>query len=208
MLPSPAFVKRSQELISYAHSAYDADSVGGFEFMRYLIRLALVASLAASIGCLPVAPTSTGSSSGSSGSGTATQGTMTAVIGPFQWTANGRVTATHSPAQGGVGTSILTISGQDLPLTEMLTFSISSVAPGSALTVGTYQVGVASTTANLMDANGTTYQASGVIGSGTITLDTLSVSARTASGTFNLVLVQNGTVITKAVSAGTYNVTF
>jgi hypothetical protein len=176
--------------------------------MRYLIRLALLASLAASIGCLPAAPTSTGSTSGSSGSGPATQGTMTAVIGTFQWTANGRVTATYSPAQGGVGTSILTISGQDFPLTEMLTFSISSVNPGSPLTVGTYQIGTTSTTAHLMDANGTTYQASSANGSGTITVDTFSATARTASGTFNLVLVQNGTVITKAVSAGTYNVTF
>jgi len=52
------------------------------------------------------------------------------------------------------------------------------------------------------------YQASGAIGSGTITVDNFSPSTRTASGTFNLVLVQNGTVVTKAVSAGTYNVTF
>jgi hypothetical protein len=176
--------------------------------MRFLFRLALVASLAASIGCLPAAPTPTSSSSGSSGSGTGTQGTMTAVIGAFQWTANGRVTATYAPAQGGVGTSILTISGQDSPLTEMLTFSISSVSAGSALTVGTYQIGTTSTTANLMDANGTTYQASGANGSGTITVDNFSAAARSASGTFNLVLVQNGTVVTKAVSAGTFNVTF
>lgn len=173
--------------------------------MRHLIRLALVTSLAASTGCLPEAPTPTGPSSGS---GTGTQGTMTAVIGTFQWTANGRVTATYAPAQGGVGTSILTISGQDSPLSEMLTFSISSVSQGSPLTVGTYQIGTTSTTANLMDANGTTYQASGAIGSGTITVDSFSATTRTASGTFNLVVVQNGTVITKAVSAGTYSVTF
>jgi hypothetical protein len=172
--------------------------------MRFLFRLALVASLAASIGCLPAAPTSPSSS----GSGAGTQGTMTAVIGAFQWTANGRVTATYAPAQAGIGTSILTISGQDSPLTEMLTFSISSVSAGSALTVGTYQIGTTSTTANLMDANGTTYQASGANGSGTITVDSFSATTRSASGTFNLVLVQNGTSITKAVSAGTYNVTF
>jgi len=174
--------------------------------MRYLIRLAVVASLAASIGCLPEASTPTGPST--SGSGTTTQGTMTAIVGSLQWTANGRVTATYSPAQGGVGTSILTISGQDFPLTEMLTFSISSGSPGTPLTVGTYQIGTASTTANLMDANGTTYQASGVNGSGTIRVDTFSATTRTASGTFNLVLVQNGTVTTKAVSVGSYNVTF
>jgi hypothetical protein len=200
-------VKRSQELISYGQSAYDAKTVGGFGTMRYLIRLTLVASLAASIGCLPEAPTPVGSSSGSP-SGTGTQGTMTAVIGTFQWTASGRVTATYAPAQAGIGTSILTISGQDSPLTEMLTFSISSVSQGSPLTVGTYQIGTTSTTANLMDANGVTYQASGAIGSGTITVDNFSPTTRTASGTFNLVLVQNGTVVTKAVSAGTYNVTF
>ena len=174
--------------------------------MRYFVRLVVVASLAASIGCLPEAATSPSSSSGSSGSGT--QGTMTAIVGAFQWTANGRVTATYAPAQGGVGTSILTISGQDFPLTEMLTFSISSISPGSALTVGTYQIGTTSTTASLMDANGTTYQASGVNGSGTITVDTFSATTRIASGTFNLVLVQNGTVVTKAVSAGSYSVTF
>src|SRR5690349_15316698 len=106
--------------------------------MRHLIRLALVASLAASTGCLPEAPTQTGSL-GSSGSGTGTQGTMTAVIGTHQWTADGRVTATYAPAQAGVGTSILTISGQDSPLSEMLPVSIRSVSAGSALTVGTYQ---------------------------------------------------------------------
>src|SRR5262249_19691516 len=160
--------------------------------MRHLIRLALVASLAVSTGCLPEAPTPTGSSS--SGSGTGTQGTMTAVIGVLQWTANGRVTATYAPSQGGIGTSILTISGQDSPLTEMLTFSISSVSAGSALTIGTYQIGTTSTTANLMDANGTTYQASNAIGSGTITVDNFSAVTRTASGTFNLLLVQNGGV--------------
>ena len=176
--------------------------------MRHLIRLALVASLAASTGCLPAGPSPICPSAGSSGNGTGTQGTMTAVIGAFQWTANGRVTATYAPAQSGVGTSILTISGQDSPLTEMLTFSVSSVSAGSALTVGTYQIGTTSTTANLMDANGTTYQGSGAVGSGTITVDNFSATTRTASGTFNLVLVQNGTVITKAVSAGTYSVTF
>jgi hypothetical protein len=133
---------------------------------------------------------------------------MTAVIGAFQWTANGRVTATYAPAQSGVGTSILTISGQDSPLTEQLTFSISSVSQGSPLTIGTYQIGTTSTNANLMDANGTTYQASGAIGSGTITVDSFSATTRTASGTFNLVMVQNGTTFMKAVSAGTYNVTF
>jgi len=175
--------------------------------MRHLIRLALVASLAVSTGCLPAAPTPIGSS-GSSGSGTGTQGTMTAVIGPFQWTANGRVTATYAPAQAGVGTSILTISGQDSPLTEMLTFSISSVTQGSPLTIGTYQIGTTSTTANLMDANWTTYQASGANGSGTITVDSFSAATRTASGTFNFFVVQNGTATTKAVSGGTYNVTF
>jgi len=107
-----------------------------------------------------------------------------------------------------VGTSILTISGQDSPLTEMLTFSISSVTQGSPLTIGTYQIGTTSTTANLMDANGTTYQASGANGSGTITVDSFSAATRTASGTFNLFVVQNGTATTKAVSGGTYNVTF
>jgi hypothetical protein len=176
--------------------------------MRHLIRLALVAALAASIGCSSVAPTVIGSSPGSAGNGAGTQGTMTAVIGAFQWTANGRVTATYAPAQAGVGTSILTISGQDSPLTEMLTFSIGSVSQGSPLTIGTYQIGTTSTNANLMDGNGTTYQASSVIGSGTITVDNFSASARTASGTFNLVMVQNGTTFMKAVSAGTYNVTF
>jgi hypothetical protein len=59
-----------------------------------------------------------------------------------------------------------------------------------------------------MDANGTTYQASGANGSGTITVDSFSAATRTASGTFNLFVVQNGTATTKAVSGGTYNVTF
>jgi hypothetical protein len=74
--------------------------------------------------------------------------------------------------------------------------------------IGTYQIGTTSTTANLMDANGTTYQASGANGSGTITVDSFSAATRTASGTFNLFVVQNGTATTKAVSGGTYNVTF
>src|SRR5262252_4011953 len=99
--------------------------------MRYLIRLAVVVSLATSIGCLPEGSSPTVPST--SRSGTTTQGTMTAIVGSLQWIANGRVTATYSPAQGGVGTSILTISGQDFPLTEMLTFSTSSVSPGTPL---------------------------------------------------------------------------
>lgn len=174
--------------------------------MRYLFRLALVVCVASSIGCLPASTSPTGSST--SGTGPISQGTMSATIGSAPWTASARVTATYSPAQGGVGTAILSLSGQDSPLTEMLTFSIGALTPGTDLTLGTYQVGTTGTNANLMDGVGNTYQASGLVGTGTVTLNTFSTTARTASGTFNFIMLQNGTGTTRAVANGSFAVMF
>jgi hypothetical protein len=177
--------------------------------MRSLVRLTLIASLAASIGCnLPEGPTSTGSSSGSgSGQSSNTQGTMSATIANIPWTANGRVTATYAPSQNGVGASVLNLAGQDFPLTNTLQFAVGSVTVGNDLSPGTFQVGTAGTNANLTDGIGNTFQAAGSVGSGTVTLNTFSTTARTATGTFTFVLVQSGAIATKAVT-GTFSVTF
>jgi hypothetical protein len=176
--------------------------------MRCLIRLVLIASFAASIGCgLPAGPTSSGSS-GSSGTGTnGSQGSMSATIANIPWTANGRVTATYSPAQNGVGASTLSVVGVDSPLTQTVGFAAASTTQGTALTPGTYAIGTAGTNANLTDSLGNTFQASGSVGSGSVTIDTFSVTARTATGSFSVVVVQTGGIATRGI-AGTFSVTF
>jgi uncharacterized protein DUF6252 len=133
---------------------------------------------------------------------------MTAVIANFPWTANGRVTATFSPTQNGIGASVLTMTGQDFPLTEILSFTISTVTAGSLLVPGTFTIGTDGINANLMDANGTTYQATGTIGSGFVTISTFSTVTRTATGTFNFVMPQSTGTTIKAVTSGSFNVTF
>jgi hypothetical protein len=178
--------------------------------MRSLVRLTLIASLLASIGCnLPEGPTGIGSSSGSGNTGgsNSTQGTMNATIANIPWTANGRVTATYAASQNGVGASTLNLAGQDFPLTNTLQFAVGSVTLGTDLSPGTFQVGTTGTNANLTDGIGNTFQAAGPVGSGTVILNTFSTTARTATGTFNFVLVQSGAIATKAVT-GTFSVTF
>lgn len=176
--------------------------------MRCVVRIALSALLIATPGCgLPQGPTSTTGSSGNPSINN-TQGTMSAIVGNLPWTANGRVTATYSPAQNGTGFSILTLTGQDFPLTEMLSFSVASVTPGSVLIADTYQVGITATNANLTDANGITYHAAAGVGSGTVVISTISLTARTATGAFNFVMMQTGGAINKAVVNGTFSVTF
>jgi uncharacterized protein DUF6252 len=179
--------------------------------MRCFVQLALVALLATSIGCnLPAGPTTpTGVPAGSTGGGASnSQGTMTAFIANFPWTANGRVTATFSPTQNGIGASVFTVTGQDFPLTEMLSFTVSTVTAGSVLLPGTFTIGTDGINANLMDANGTTYQATGTIGSGSVTISTFSTVTRTASGTFTFVMPQSTGTTIKAVTTGNFNVTF
>jgi len=175
--------------------------------MRCLGPLTLLASLVVALGCgLPEGPTAIPPGSGNGS--TTTQGTMTATIGNFPWTANARVTATYAPAQNGLGMSVLTIAGQDLPLTEILSFSVGSLTQGSILTPGTYQVSTTGTNANMTDANGITYQASGLVGTGSVTITTFSLTTRTATGGFNFVMMQPGAAITKAVVNGSFSVTF
>ena len=176
--------------------------------MRSIVRIALSAVLIATLGCgLPQGPTPTTDSSGNPPNNN-TQGTMSASISNLPWTANGRVTATYSAAQNGTGFSILTLTGQDFPLTEMLSFSVASVTPGSTLTANTYQIGITATNANLTDATGITYQASAGVGTGTVVISTISLTTRTATGTFNFVMTQTGGAITKGVVNGSFSVTF
>jgi hypothetical protein len=179
--------------------------------MRYLAYLALIASVVLGIGCnLPEGPSGTGSSSGlgNTGGSNSTQGTMSATIGNIPWTANGRVTATYARSQNGVGSSVLNLAGLDFPLSNTLQFAVGSVTLGTDLTPGTFQVGTSGTNANLTDSFGNTFQAAGPVGSGTVTISTFSVAARTATGTFTFVLVQSGGIVTKVVNSGTFSVTF
>ena len=179
--------------------------------MRHLAYLALIASVVLGIGCnLPEGPSGTGSSSGlgNTGGSNSTQGTMSATIANLPWTANGRVTATYARSQNGVGVSILNLAGQDFPLTNTLQFAVGSVSLGTDLSPGTFQVGTTGTNANLTDSIGNTFQAAGPVGSGTVTITSFSIAARTATGTFNFVLVQSGAIATKAVTSGTFSVTF
>jgi hypothetical protein len=133
---------------------------------------------------------------------------MSATIGNFPWTATGRVTATYARSQNGVGFSVLNLAGQDFPLSNTLQFAVGSATLGTDLTPGTFQVGTSGTNANLTDSLGNTFQAAGPVGSGTVTINTFSVAARTVTGTFNLVLVQSGGIVTKVVNSGTFSVTF
>src|SRR5262245_47555023 len=123
--------------------------------MRWFTRLALAAFAVASFGCnLPEGPTPSGSSSSSTGT-INSQGTMSAVIGNIPWNANARVTATYSRAQNAGGASILNVSGTDVPLSAMLSLTVSSVSLGTDLTPGTFPIGTTGTSATLTDSLGT-----------------------------------------------------
>ena len=178
--------------------------------MRHAVSLALLASVVLGTGCnSPGGPTPTGFSSGSAGGGSSnSQGTMSTTIANVPWTANGRVTATYSQAQNGVGASVLLLTGQDSPLSQTLTISVGSANLGTALTLGTFQVGPTATNATLTDSFGTTYQAAGVVGNGNVTITAFSTATRTAAGTFNFVVVQTGGSATRAITNGSFNVTF
>jgi len=180
--------------------------------MRRFVRLALIASIVANINCGSATnPTGTGSS-GSSGSGSNNlRGTMSATIANIPWTANGSVTATYSPAQNNVGVSVLNLVGQDSPLTQTLVFAVGSATVGTALTPGIYQVGTSTGTNALLTVTTgaiTTYQASGPVGTGTVTINTFSTATRRASGTFNFVVIQSGGSAQKAIAGGAFDVTF
>jgi hypothetical protein len=177
--------------------------------MRRLVRLALITSIIASINCgSATSPTGTGSPGSGS---TNAQGTMSATIANIPWTANGSVTATYSPAQNNLGVSVLNLVGQDAPLTQTLVFAVGSPTVGTALTPGIYQVGTATGTNALLTVTTgviTTYQASGPVGNGTVTINTFSTATRRASGTFNFVVIQSGASAQKAIAGGAFDVTF
>ena len=174
--------------------------------MRSYLRLGLIVLLAASAGCdLPPGPTGTG---GSTNNGQGTQGTMNATIANVPWTANGRVTATYATAQNGVGASVLNLSGQDAPLTRTITIAIGSLNLGTALSPGTFQVGTTATNATLTDGQGNTFQASGPVGFGTVTLTTFNTTTRTATGSFNFVVIQTGASAQRAITNGSFSVNF
>jgi hypothetical protein len=177
--------------------------------MRCLVRLALITSIVANINC--GSATSPTGSSGSSGSGSNLQGTMSATIANIPWTANGSVTATYAPAQNNLAVSVLNLVGQDSPLTQTLVFAVGSPAVGTALTPGTYQVGTTTGTNALLTVTTgaiTTYQASGPVGIGTVTITSFSTATRRASGTFNFVVIQTGASAQKAIAGGAFDVTF
>jgi hypothetical protein len=132
---------------------------------------------------------------------------MSATIANIPWTANGRVTATYARSQNGVGASILNLAGQD-SADEHASIRRWFRKPGDRLVSRHFSGGTTGTNANLMDSIGNTFQAAGPVGSGTVTINSFSVAGRTATGTFNFVLVQSGAIATKAVTSGTFSVTF
>lgn len=177
--------------------------------MRRLVRVALIASVIASINCGSVTGPSGSSGGGGTGSNNS-QGTMSATIANVPWTANGRVTATYAPAQNNLAVSTLNVFGQDSPLTQTLGFAVTAPAVGTVLTPGTYQVSTAGTNALLTVNTGTvtTFQASGPVGFGTVTITAFSTVTRTAVGSFTFVVVQSGGSAQKSINSGNFNVTF
>jgi hypothetical protein len=179
--------------------------------MRRLGQFAVITSLIAAINCgSTTSPGGSGSSSGS-GQGSSFTQTFAANIGNAPWTANGRITATYSPAQNNVGTSVLNIVGQDFPLTQTFGFAVAPQTVGVPLTTGIYQVAATTQSNALLTVSTgtlTTFQATGSTGSGTITITTFNTLTRRASGSFNFVVVQSGGSAQKAVAGGTFDVTF
>jgi hypothetical protein len=91
------------------------------------------------------------------------------------------------------------------------TFSFDVHAPSisSPLTPGTYRVSDGATNA-VLGKNFTLYGASGSTGSGTLTLNSISTTARTAAGTFTYVVVDQlgAGGVTHSITNGKFNVTF
>ena len=109
------------------------------------------------------------------------------------------MTATYSRSQNGVGASMLNLAGRFTadPNAAILRGS----RPRGAADAGHLPVGTAGTNADLTDSLGNTFQAAGPVGSGSVTIDSFSVTARFATGKFNFVVVQSGGIATKVIAA-------
>jgi len=165
--------------------------------MRSVAAFAFVAAVI-SLSCGSSTSPSTGSNS------RPTAATLTAIVNNIPWTANGPITATYTPVTSSLTASNLNVSGQDSPSTQTLMFVVGPAQVGSAVTTGTYLVGSTSTSATLTVAGGSTFAA----GSGSVTIDTLNPTAKTASGTFNFVMREVNGPGTRTITSGSFSVTF
>jgi Family of unknown function (DUF6252) len=171
------------------------------------IRMPLAAFILAVAACggsksttSPSPPTGGGGTSGGNGS------TLSALIDGATWN-QPNVVARYSATNN----KYLEVDSID-PQSNLFGFAFGKFGTNNGdLTPGTYEIGATNTNANFVTVGGTpTWSASpGVAtlpgkGSGRVVLTSFSATAKTASGTFNFVLV-NGTS-TKTVTNGVFSV--
>jgi Family of unknown function (DUF6252) len=152
------------------------------------VSLLALATAACSSKSNPAAPTNT----------TLPHGSMSATIDGTQWVATTGLSVTYN--QG-----ILAAAGVDNSL-NTLAFAVFASAPG------TYPIGATSPTNALftMNSNGSkSWQAASTLGSGSVTVTTLTATG--ATGTFSFTLVANGgsgASGNKVVTNGKFNLKF
>ena len=174
--------------------------------MRLWIAGALISVL--SLGCNGGAGGTTNPDPGG-GSGTAV-GTMSARIDGTLWTATS-VIATRTPASTGVPIGTLAVSGTGTLLNQSITLTFA-VPPA----VGIYTLGPGAGTpgatqnASLTNsATGARWIATSLTGSGTISVNTASITGATGSFAFNLAPdTATSATATRIVTEGAFGVTF
>ena len=121
-------------------------------------------------------------------------GSMSAKIDGVAWSATAAVVATRSSP------NIIAIAGADA---SGRTLAIGVAANGT----GTYSIGQGSpVNASLTQSGSSSFSAISSLGSGSVTLTTLTATG--ASGTFAFTLVQQNGTATRAITEGSFNVTF
>ena len=119
-------------------------------------------------------------------------GSMSAKFDGADWAATLSVRASNS------GT-IVGVAGTDL--NQTLAFALAATAPG------TYNIGPLSpANAELTTTGGVVYTAAGNVGSGTITITSLTATA--VAGTFTFNMVKSGGGATRSVTNGVFNIKF
>jgi len=117
-------------------------------------------------------------------------GSMSAKFGGADWSATASV---HASSTNG----IIGVAGTDI--NQTLAFALSANAPG------TYNIGqLSATNAELTTTGGVVWVAGGNLGSGTITITSLTATA--VAGTFSFNLVKNGGGATISVTSGVFNI--
>jgi len=131
---------------------------------------------------------------------------VTAAFDNIPWVGNSKLQAYFQLAGAG-GPQSLFVSVTDSPPTQVFSFSVRAPSAFTALTPGTYRVSDRTTDAGFSKNFGN-YSTSWSPGSGTLTLNSISTTAKTATGTFTYVVVDQTGTVSHSITNGKFNVSF